>query len=947
MYRVQVYHEDGRFGEMEIHPPPREPDDDVLRKKKQREVMEQVKIGIRVTRFSHPSERCPPLAVLTTVSSCGLCFKLEAPASSTAQEPLTLLHSSCLTDNKTAVMSLGEEELHLVAMYSENINNDRPCFWAFTVASGIYDSCLVMLNLRCLGIVFDLDETLVVANTTRTFDDKIEALQRRINNEMDPQRIAVMVAEMKRYQDDKVLLKQYVESDQVVENGEVIKVQSEIVPALSDNHQPLVRPLIRLPEKNIILTRINPMVRDTSVLVRMRPSWEELRSYLTAKGRKRFEVYVCTMAERDYALEMWRLLDPEGNLINANDLLSRIVCVKAGFKKSLFNVFLDATCHPKMALVIDDRLKVWDEKDQPRVYVVPAFAPYYSPQAEAAATPVLCVTRNVACGVRGGFFRDFDDSLLQRIAQISYENDVEDIPSPPDVSHYLVPEDDSSGVNGNKDPLVFDGMADAEVERRMKEAISGSSVVLPAANIDPRIAAPVQYPMASALSVPAPVPVPQPPQPSAMAFPSTQFQQPTSIAKHLVPSEPSLQSSPAREEGEVPESELGPDTRRRLLILQHGQDTRDAAPSEPPFPQRPPVQAPPPPHVQPRNGWFPVEEEIDPAPLRRTASKEYPLDSESLNRPRHQSFFPKIENSTQSDRLPHENRRLPKEPLRRDEQLRSNNNTPGSHPFYGEESSWNQSSSRNSDLDFIPGRSVSATENPAEVLHQIAVKCGSKVDYKPGLVATTDLRFSVEAWLSGEKIGEGIGKSRREALRKASEVSIQNLADIYLSRANGDPGSSHRDVSPFANGNIIMGNANALDKQPFARDETAMPVPSRPTDPRLEGSMRHTGSITALRELCASEGWEMSFQSQRPLHSDMVHRDELHAQVEIDGRVLGEGVGSTWDEARMQAAERALYSMRSMPPLHRRQGSPRSFGGMSNKRLKPNFQRMPSSGRYS
>ena len=35
-----------------------------------------------------------------------------------------------------------------------------------------------------------------------------------------------------------------------------------------------------------------------------------------------------------------------------------------------------------MALVIDDRLKVWDEKDQPRVHVVPAFAPYYTPQAE-------------------------------------------------------------------------------------------------------------------------------------------------------------------------------------------------------------------------------------------------------------------------------------------------------------------------------------------------------------------------------------------------------------------------------------------------------------------------------------------------------------------------------------------------------------------------------------
>ncbi|ESQ55201.1 hypothetical protein EUTSA_v10024324mg [Eutrema salsugineum] len=947
--RVEVYHEDGRVGELEIYPPTesqQQQEDDVTKQRKKK-VMEQVKMGIRISHFSQPSERCPPLAVLTTVSSCGLCFKLEASASP-AQEPLSLFYSSCLRDNKTAVMLLGDEELHLVAMYSENIKNDRPCFWGFSVAPGIYDSCLVMLNLRCLGIVFDLDETLVVANTMRSFEDRIEVLQRRINNEVDPQRIAVMGAEMKRYQDDKNLLKQYVESDQVIENGEVIKVQSEIVPALSDNHQPLVRPLIRLQEKNIILTRINPMIRDTSVLVRLRPSWEELRSYLTAKGRKRFEVYVCTMAERDYALEMWRLLDPEGNLINVNDLLTRIVCVKPGLKKSLFNVFLDATCHPKMALVIDDRLKVWDEKDQPRVHVVPAFAPYYSPQAEAAATPVLCVARNVACGVRGGFFRDFDDSLLQRIAEISYENDVEDIPSPPDVSHYLVSEDETSGLNGNKDPLTFDGMADAEVERRLKEAISASSVVLPAANIDPRISAPVQYPMASASSVSVPIPVPVPvvqqaPQPSAMAFPSIQFQQPTPIAKHMLPSEPSLQSSPAREEGEVPESELDPDTRRRLLILQHGQDTRDPAPSEPPFPQRPPVQAPPP-HVQPRNGWFPVEEEMDQAPLRRTVSKEYPLDSEMIhmekNRPRHPSFFSKIDNSTQSDRMLHENRRPPKESLRRDEQLRSNNNLPGSHSFFGEEASWNQSSSRNSDVDFISGRNVQAAENPAEVLHDIAVKCGTKVEYKPGLVASTDLRFSVETWLSGEKIGEGIGKSRREALHKAAEVSIQNLA-----------GPSHRDASPFSNGNMVMGNANTLDNQPFARDETAMPIPSRPTDPRLEGSLRHTGSITALRELCASEGFEMAFQSQRPLPSDMVHRDELHAQVEIDGRVLGEGVGSTWDEARMQAAERALCSVRSMLPLHRRQESPRSFAGMPNKRLKPDFQRsmqrMPSSGRYS
>ncbi|XP_009135034.2 RNA polymerase II C-terminal domain phosphatase-like 1 [Brassica rapa] len=871
--RVQVYHEDVRVGEMEIHPLK---EDDVLKERKKR-VMEEVKMGIKISGFSQPSKRCTPLSVLTTISSSGLCFKLEATTA--AHDPLSVFHSSCLRDQKTAVMSLGGEELHLVAMCSEDINNDRPCFWAFTVAPGMYDSCLGMLNLRCLGIVFDLDETLVVANTLHTFEVKMEGLLRRMSSEVDPRRRAVMVAQMKRYQDDKNLLKQYVESDQVVENGEVIKAQSEIVPALSDNHQPLVRSLIRLQEKNIVLTRINPMKRDTSVLVRLRTSWEELRSYLTAKEqRKRFEVYVCTMADKDYALEMWRLLDPEGNLINANDLLARIVCVKSGFKKSLFNVFLNATCHPKMALVIDDRREVWDEKDQPRVHVVRAFAPYHSPKAEAAATPVLCAAKNLACVVRTGFFKHFDDSLLPRIAEISYENDVEDIPSPPDVSHYLVSEDVTSGLNGNKDPLSSDKMADAGVGRILKEAICGSSAALPAANTDPRIAAPVQQPIASASYVSAPVPVPVPvpapvpvpvmqqapqpiasasyvsapvpvpvpapvpvpvmqqaPQPSAIALPSIQFQQPAIVATHLVPSETSLQNSPASE-GEVPESELDLDTRRRLLILKHGQDPRDAAPSEPSFPKRPPVQAPPP-RVQPRNGWFAAEEEMDPK-----------------------------------------------------------------------------------------------TENPVGLLHEIAIKCGTKVDYKPGLVASTNMRFSIEAWFCGKKIGVGIGKSRREALQKAAEFSIQNLADIYLSRENGDAGPSHRDAGPLTN-------------QPSAGDETAMPVA---TYTRLEGSIRHNGSIPTLRELCASEGWELSFQSQRPLHSDMVHTEEFHAKVAINGRVLGEGVGSTWEKARMNAAERALGNV---GPLLQRQVSSRSFGGKSNKRLKPNFQRsmqrMASSGRSS
>lgn len=76
------------------------------------------------------------------------------------------------------------------------------------------------------------------------------------------------------------------------------------------------------------------------MLVRLRPAWEELRSYLTAKGRKRFEVYVCTMAERDYALEMWRLLDPGAHLIGSKQLLDRVVCVKSGKSINKFKYLL-------------------------------------------------------------------------------------------------------------------------------------------------------------------------------------------------------------------------------------------------------------------------------------------------------------------------------------------------------------------------------------------------------------------------------------------------------------------------------------------------------------------------------------------------------------------------------------------------------------------------------
>lgn len=195
-----------------------------------------------------------------------------------------------------------------------------------------------------------------------------------------------------------------------------------------------------------------------------------------------------------------------------------------------------------------------------------------------------------------------------------------------------------------------------------QEATPAAPIVSSAVNnIDPRLAS-LQYTVAPSSTVSLP-----PTQPSMMPFHNMQFPQAASLVKplgHVSPAELGLHSSPAREEGEVPESELDPDTRRRLLILQHGQDTRESAPSEPPFPVRPQVQVSVP-RVQSRAGWFPVEEEMSPRKLSRMVPKELPLNSEPMqiekHRSHHSAFFPKVESSMPSDRILQENQRLPKE----------------------------------------------------------------------------------------------------------------------------------------------------------------------------------------------------------------------------------------------------------------------------------------------
>uniref|UniRef100_M8CJX2 protein-serine/threonine phosphatase n=1 Tax=Aegilops tauschii TaxID=37682 RepID=M8CJX2_AEGTA len=274
----------------------------------------------------------------------------------------------------TAVVEDGEEELQLIAMQSKQVKG-LACFWCWSAPTGLYAACLLMLNNRCLALVLDLDETVVFSNTAEMFQSRLDKIMSGLeDSELDGANESAMSDEFNRTFNDKQLL---------VDFNETVRSHDEqgMLRKPSGQLEFITRPIIRLQDRNAVLTRIAPTDPSTGYFVNIRPGWDDLKGYLnTASGRQRFKVYVCTMAGRDYALEIWRLLDPDGRLISLNEISQRLICVRPDCKKSLERVFQDSLCHPSMAMVLDDRRDVWDERDKRRVFVAPPYKPLVDPE---------------------------------------------------------------------------------------------------------------------------------------------------------------------------------------------------------------------------------------------------------------------------------------------------------------------------------------------------------------------------------------------------------------------------------------------------------------------------------------------------------------------------------------------------------------------------------------
>ncbi|KAL4561640.1 hypothetical protein LXL04_033810 [Taraxacum kok-saghyz] len=86
-----------------------------------------------------------------------------------------------------------------------------------------------------------------------------------------------------------------------------------------------------------------------------------------------------------------------------------------------------------------------------------------------------------------------------------------------------------------------------------------------------------------------------------------------------------------------------------------------------------------------------------------------------------------------------------------------------------------QSLSSSRDMEIESGNNDNFNESTSEYLHYIAFKCGTKVEFRQALTPSVELQFSVEIWFAGEKIGEGNGRTRREAQHQAAKASLMNL----------------------------------------------------------------------------------------------------------------------------------------------------------------------------
>eukprot|EP00210_Caulerpa_lentillifera_P007533 g7196.t1 len=375
--------------------------------------------------------------------------------SSTAEhfEELVKLHQVSLERNRCFVVAMSEDtELFLLPIqskFNQDKNSSELIFWGYTVMRGAVTHVTEMLKTCKIPLVFDLDETLVLANSLSSLTTRKKQLSSKISTLKDNPssaekycylnfpfrlvdccRFVALLKEQEIILEDIKQLIMFCETNQITVNGKSIQAQHEYA---EHNGQLFLRPVIRSGQK--IFTRINPLKQETSMLIRIRDGWEALSKYLRSEGtndkRQRFKIWVCTAAERDYALEAWRLLDTYSELIPNDEIKTRLICLR-NQKKTLFQTFNIGPLHKDsvpskamvmskknlgpltegcsempMAIIIDDRLQVWKKRNRDQILHI---SPFNTRRVDENDNKIFQMT-NIFQNTRASFYFEIFENL--------------------------------------------------------------------------------------------------------------------------------------------------------------------------------------------------------------------------------------------------------------------------------------------------------------------------------------------------------------------------------------------------------------------------------------------------------------------------------------------------------------------------------------------------------
>lgn len=216
---------------------------------------------------------------------------------------------------------------------------DVPLFAVFPTdaVSANFVLCNVLKPKR-LPVVFDLDETLIKAYMLSSLERESKKVAESISaeNQMSAQNKKLMLHERK-VKEDIAKLASFKKNDGL--NGKKALVQVDRCTNMigQEVHE---KRLVFFVSPYEVMVRMRPEEPqfDTNILFKIRPNWWPALASIT-KSETAY-VTVCTTAvKRDYATEVWRMVDPEGFLIPSNQRKLDLFCIRAEFYEVTLTVF--------------------------------------------------------------------------------------------------------------------------------------------------------------------------------------------------------------------------------------------------------------------------------------------------------------------------------------------------------------------------------------------------------------------------------------------------------------------------------------------------------------------------------------------------------------------------------------------------------------------------------